>query len=195
VAELFSDLELDCDEPYRGTCGECVRCSQACPTAAIVAPGSLDANRCISYLTIENKSGIPFELRSQMHDWVFGCDVCQEVCPYNQSPPPTPWKEFRPESGVGHYLDLLALLQVESEGEFQKRFGETPLRRPKRRGLLRNALVVLGNQLAQYELNDPARVRQTGEALAVFHDKESDEMLREHASWALSQRKGPLSAN
>lgn len=186
LAELFTDLELDADEPYEGTCGECFRCASACPTGAIVAPGVLDANRCISFLTIENKDGIPRDLRKQMGDWIFGCDVCQEVCPYNQRPPETPWHEFRPENGAGHYIDLLGLLQIRHEAEFRERFGVTPLRRPKRRGLLRNALVVLGNHLARASnaVLDPDRII---DCVLKFAEDESDDMLREHAAWALSQ--------
>ena len=131
VAELFTDLELEADEAYSGTCGECFRCGDRCPTKAIVGPATIDAGRCISYLTIENKGGIPLELRENMGEWVFGCDVCQEVCPYNQKPQQTPWREFSPESGAGHYLDLLSILKIENEDEFRSRFQHTPLRRPK----------------------------------------------------------------
>lgn len=177
AAELFTDLEIEPDEPYQGTCGKCYRCGDICPTKAIVAPGTVNANLCISYLTIENKEGIPSELRSQLGDWVFGCDMCQEVCPYNQRPPLTPWTEFEPASGVGHHLELLSLLDIQSEEEFRFRFGHTPLRRPKRRGLLRNALIVLGNQ----------RPEQGLKKLKHFANHEQDPMLKEHAAWAIAQ--------
>jgi len=177
VAELFTDLEIDPDERYTGTCGQCFRCGDICPTQAIVEPGTLDAGRCISFLTIENKEGIPLPMRPQLGHWVFGCDMCQEVCPYNQRPPLTPWAEFRPESGVGHYLNLLELLDIETEEEFRLKFGQTPLRRPKRRGLLRNALVVLGNQ----------RLAIARSKLEQVWQREDDPMLKEHAKWALEQ--------
>lgn len=177
VAELFTDLELEPDEPYSGTCGKCFRCGTICPTGAIVDGGVLDAGLCISYLTIENRDGIPLELRHTLGEWVFGCDLCQEVCPYNQRPPDTPWAELRPESGVGHYLDLRQVLAIKSDEDFRVRFGHTPLRRPKRRGLLRNALVVLGNR----------RPEDGFEGLCEFAQAESDPMLREHASWAIAQ--------
>lgn len=177
VAELFTDLELEPDERYHGTCGECFRCGDICPTKAIVEPGTLDANLCISYLTIENKEGIPLDLRSKLGNWVYGCDMCQEICPYNQRPPLTPWEEFMPQSGVGHYLDLLDLLSIKDEIEFRGRFLHSPVRRPKRRGLLRNALVVLGN-------TRPAHAKAP---LENFWRNETDPMLKEHAHWALEQ--------
>jgi epoxyqueuosine reductase len=189
VAELFTDLELEPDEPYKGTCGNCFRCGIACPTNAITAPGFVDAGRCISYLTIENKGEIPLALRPLLGDWVFGCDVCQEVCPYNQSPPVTPWEEFSPGKGAGHYLDLLGLLRLSSEAEFREQFGHTPLRRPKLRGLQRNALVVLGNQVetALREKHGNLDTERITGALKEFISKTSDLMLHEHAVWALSK--------
>ena len=177
IAELMTDLPLEPDQQYTGTCGNCFRCGDACPTGAIVEAGTVDARLCISYLTIENKEGIPPELRPKLGSWVFGCDVCQVVCPYNQRPPETQWQEFRPESGAGHYLDLVGLLQIKTEEEFRARFLISPIRRPKRRGLLRNALVVLGNQRP-----DHAMV-----ALKTFVAAEPDTMLREHAQWAIDQ--------
>ncbi len=195
VAELFTDLDLAADEPYRGTCGKCSRCISACPTDAITPVGEIDANLCISYLTIENKGGIPLELRSRLGQWVYGCDICQEVCPYNQRPLEAPWNEFQPSAGVGHFLDLLSLLEISTEAEFRSRFARTPLLRPKRRGLLRNALVVLGNSLADAAARNvkssssPAEywVQESIEALGRFGQQETDVMLREHAAWALSR--------
>lgn len=177
IAELLTDLELEADEPYHGTCGACFRCGDACPTSAIVDARTVDARICISYLTIENKDGIPPELRSKLGSWAFGCDICQEVCPYNQKPPETTWREFRPESGVGHHMNLFELLEIKTQQEFHARFLPSAVRRPKRRGLLRNALVVLGNQLPE-----------DGEKkIFEFAVKENDPMLREHASWAIDQ--------
>lgn len=177
LAELMTDLPLEADEPYVGTCGQCFRCGSACPTDAIIEGRSVDARKCISYLTIENKGGIPLELRPFLGDWVFGCDICQEVCPYNRKPPPTPWPEFRPESGSGHYIDLFGILAIRTEEEFRARFLPTPVRRSKRRGLSRNSLVVLGNQRPD---NGISRIE-------AFASNEEDPMLREHAAWAVSQ--------
>lgn len=195
VAELFTDLDLAADEPYRGTCGKCFRCGVACPTEAILEGAQINANLCISYLTIENKGGIPIELRPCLGDWVFGCDICQEVCPYNQRPPLTPWNEFQPDAGVGHHLDLLSVLRIGSPEEFRQRFAQTPLLRPKRRGLARNALVVLGNALAEAgknSMNGPSSsghdwVEKVIVDLEYFVQREKDVMLREHAAWALFQ--------
>ncbi|MBI4533020.1 MAG: tRNA epoxyqueuosine(34) reductase QueG [Candidatus Melainabacteria bacterium] len=177
VAELFTDLEIDPDEPYRGTCGECFRCGGICPTSAIVEGYELNAGLCISYLTIENKGGIPLPLRPKIGEWILGCDLCQEVCPYNRQSTITPWQEFRPESGAGYYVDLFKLLEIKTDYEFRKRFASTPLRRPGRRGLIRNALVVLGN------------LRPDGavEKIHRFAVSEPDPMLREHAAWAVAQ--------
>jgi epoxyqueuosine reductase len=192
LGELFTDLELDADGPYEGTCGNCFRCGDACPTGAIKVDGQVDANLCISYLTIENKGGIPVALRASIGKWVFGCDICQEVCPYNQRPPQAVWEEFHPDKGVGHYLNLSSLLSIGTDEEFSLRFAHTPLRRPKRRGLLRNATVVAGNIFNQLKsqsiMNDEAWLWTTAvteklQALATF---ENDAMLREHALWALT---------
>jgi len=144
-------------------------------------------------LTIENKEGIPIELREKLGSWVFGCDICQEVCPYNSRPPETPWSEFRPESGVGHYLYLPDLLDISTDEEFRKRFETTPLRRPKRRGLLRNALVVLGNELFKVSNGEQTKTVADDVVLNVvrrlkrFADAEQDPMLVEHAQWAISR--------
>jgi len=197
IAELFTDLEIEPDEAYCGTCGKCFRCGVSCPTGAITSEGQLNSNLCISYLTIENKDGIPIELRPKVGNWVFGCDICQEVCPYNQKPAQTPWHELCPEAGVGHFLDLPDLLTIRSENEFIAHFEHSPLRRPKRRGLLRNALVVIGNHLRSREyatvygaplstgkVYDPQDVV---ERIFYFAEAEPDSMLREHAAWAISQ--------
>ena len=189
IAELFTDLELDADEPYRGTCGACFRCGEACPTRAIVEAGQIDANLCISYLTIENKGEIPVHLRSALGRWVFGCDICQDVCPYNQSPPEAPWSEFQPGSGSGHYLDLRQIVRIHDDNEFTVRFGATsPLRRPKRLGLVRNALVVLGNSLQRCVVEgDENSARTIENELSAFVEREQNPLLLEHELWALSR--------
>ncbi len=195
VAELITDLELDADEPYQGTCGKCFRCGEGCPTDAIEFGVGVNSNKCISYLTIENKEGIPLPLRKQLGRWVFGCDVCQDVCPYNQKPNVSPWQEFSPEKGAGHYLELFSILDLQTETDFRTRFAHTPLRRPKLRGLTRNALTVIGNILADASSNSSETRTSISDAdlsLAVakligFLQSEPEEMLREHAYWALAQ--------
>lgn len=185
IAELFVDFELEPDIEYTGTCGNCVRCIAACPTNAIkdgAEAAMVDANLCISYLTIENKGGIALPLRSQLGDWVYGCDICQEVCPYNSKTRAKPWPEFSPENGVGHYLNLPELLHLDDQA-FAQRFELSPLRRPKRRGLVRNALVAMGNQLAA----DHAESEKILEEVASFSAREDDLLLVEHAAWALAQ--------
>jgi epoxyqueuosine reductase len=185
VAELFTDLDIEADEPYEGTCGKCFRCGAGCPTDAIKYGAGVDSNLCISYLTIENKDGIPVELRAKLGSWVFGCDVCQDVCPYNQRPQTSPWPEFQPDRGVGHYLRLADVLSIKDEEHFRAVFGHTPLRRPRRRGMLRNAIVVAGNQLANGLSQKAATALR--DALSDVAAREEDPMLQEHAAWALAQ--------
>ena len=183
IAELFVDLELEPDQPYVGTCGKCFRCGVGCPTDAIKDGAMVDSNLCISFLTIENKGGIDTALRSKLGDWVYGCDICQEVCPYNGRPTTTPWAEFLPASGVGHHLDLLDILNIADDVDFRRRFETSPVRRPKRRGLQRNALIVLGNHLNKSHVESESIVA----ALIGFLSQAADEMLIEHGAWALTQ--------
>src|SRR5918997_2523018 len=146
IADLILDLELEPDAEGTGTCGKCARCINACPTGAIKAPGVVDARVCISYLTIENTGEIPHELRHAVGDWAFGCDVCQEVCPYNKRKATlSRWPEFSAHSGTGPYLTIAEVLGIKTDEEFEERFGETPLTRPGRAGLLRNCCVAAGN--------------------------------------------------
>lgn len=177
IAEFFTDLPLEADEPYKGTCGNCFRCAEICPTDAIIDSGVIDARLCISYLTIEYKGSIPEQLRTKMGSWIFGCDECQEICPYNKRPPQAIWEEFDAAKGAGHWLNLLDLLQIHSPDEYKKRFGHTPLSRPKRRGLLRNALVALGNRRPENAVGP----------IVSFAENEGEPLLREHAAWALSR--------
>ncbi len=192
ISELFIDLELPADMPYKGTCGSCFRCGTACPTDAIAYSSvagtdggayMVDANLCISYLTIENKNGISEPLRHKLGDWVFGCDICQDVCPYNQKPPLCPWPELSSQKGVGHYLDLLALLEISDDAQWRKQFAGSPLLRPKLRGIRRNALVVLGNKLQRQTVDAKVVISALGQYLS----NEADEMLLEHGAWALGQ--------
>jgi epoxyqueuosine reductase len=174
LGALLVSVPLQPDEPHEAShCGTCTACLDACPTNAFAGPGWLDARRCISYLTIELRSSIPYELRPPMGDWLFGCDICQEVCPWNKKPthglmssPPNPDMEA---------LDPVELLAM-SEEEFRQRFRGTTLMRARRRGLLRNAAIVLGN-------------RGDSEALPALHNalQDSEPLVREAATWAIDQ--------
>lgn len=147
LAALLTDLELEYDEPHRTDhCGSCTACLDACPTNAFVEPYVLDATRCISYLTIELQDVIPSELRPGIGDWVFGCDVCQDVCPWNHDITPSTEQPFVPQQSMNP-MQLGRLFELD-EPEFRRQFRRTPLWRSHRRGLLRNAAIVLGNQRA-----------------------------------------------
>ncbi len=145
LAALLTDVELEYDEPHAADhCGTCTACLDACPTGAFVQPYVLDARRCISYLTIELRGPIPAELRDGTGDWHFGCDICQDVCPWNHRAPQSNEAGFSPTANMNP-VDLAALFSLDDEA-FRERFRHTPLWRAKRRGLLRNAAIVLGNR-------------------------------------------------
>jgi len=178
LAEIFVNVALEPDEPAtQVSCGSCTRCITACPTGAFAGAYKLDSRRCISYLTIENKGAIPRELRDGLGEWVFGCDVCQEVCPFNRFSAESEWPELKPQSGPGPRLDLPGLLGIASNTEFTHRFLGTALLRPKRRGLLRNAAVVAAN------------VGCTAAVPALTERIQSDPepLIREHALWAVAR--------
>ncbi len=143
LASLITDLELEFDAPHTGSCGEGRLCLDACPTGAFAGPYELDARKCISYWTIESREEIPAEIRGRLEGWAFGCDICQEVCPHNRKPSVSDEPAFGSESGAGQWLDLRRVLGLGSDGEFAKAFQGTPLKRPKRAGLERNARAVL----------------------------------------------------
>lgn len=175
LGALLLDLALEADRPHDAShCGTCTACLDACPTHAFVEPGVLDSRRCISYLTIELRGPIPEELREPMGDWLFGCDVCQEVCPWNGKAPPglEPALQARSDLTSINPLDLLTL----SEEQFRRRFRGTALMRSKRRGLLRNAAIVLGNQ------GDASALPALRHALA-----DPDPVVREAAQWAIER--------
>ncbi|MDG2213448.1 MAG: 4Fe-4S double cluster binding domain-containing protein, partial [Verrucomicrobiota bacterium] len=155
-------------------CGTCRACLEACPTDAFVGPNLLDATQCISYLTIELKEPIPVSLRKPMGDWVFGCDVCQDVCPWNRKSPMTAEPAFQPRPDL-YPLDLMALFDL-TDDEFRSQFRKTPLWRPRRRGILRNAAIVLGNQ--QHPQAIPSLIKG-------LNDEEP--LIRGACSWALHQ--------
>jgi epoxyqueuosine reductase len=180
LGELFLSIELLYDRPIRDRCGKCDLCLKACPTGAFVGPYILDARRCISYLTIELKGAIPRHLRHLMGNHVFGCDICQEVCPYNVKASATDEQAFFPRDGL-YAPDLIPLLSL-SEEEFRRRFKGSPILRAKRRGFLRNVAVALGN----------LKSREAVPALAgALHDE--DPLVRRHVAWALGQIGSPES--
>ena len=177
LGQVITNLELEPDPPLKKTCGSCVRCIDACPTGAIVAPYVIDNSLCISYLTIENRGTIPRRLRPLMYDWVFGCDICQDVCPVNIKAAYTVEQAFQKKRFAT--LDLVALLEL-TEEEFRGRFRGSPIKRAKRTGLQRNACVALGNAA------DPAAVPALVRAL-----REGEPIVRGHAAWALGRLGGP----
>ncbi len=142
LGQMVTDLEMAPDPASKKTCGSCVRCVDSCPTGAIVAPYVIDNTRCISYLTIENRGPIPRELRPLMFDWIFGCDICQDVCPVNRKAAPTEEPAFQKTSLTT--VDLEAILEI-TEDAFRVRFRNSPIKRAKLVGLQRNACVALGN--------------------------------------------------
>jgi epoxyqueuosine reductase len=179
LGALLLDCALEPDEPFTTShCGSCTRCLDACPTDAFAGPFQLDARRCISYLTIELRGEVPSELRGGIGEWVFGCDVCQEVCPWNRKAPPGTEPALAP-AVVGRTLDLIELLGL-SEEEFRRRFRDTALWRSRRRGLLRNAAIVLGNRGDARAL--PALERALGDA---------EPLVREAAHWAIERIQRP----
>ena len=144
LGALVTTLELAPDEPATDHCGTCTACLDACPTDAFPAPYEMDASRCISYLTIEHRGDIPGGLASRMGDWIFGCDVCQQVCPWNRFAQPTDEPAFQPRPGLPA-PELSELLALDEEG-FRRRFQGSPIQRTKRAGLQRNARVAQVNQ-------------------------------------------------
>ncbi|MDQ3912394.1 MAG: tRNA epoxyqueuosine(34) reductase QueG [Actinomycetota bacterium] len=183
IADLIVDLKLEQDQQGTGTCGRCTRCISRCPTGAIKAPGVVDARLCISYLTIENRGEIPRELRKAMGDWTFGCDACQEVCPYNKRKARlSHWPEFSEASGAGPYLKIVDVLDIRTEEEFEEHFGGTPLTRPGRAGLLRNCCVAAGN----------LKLKEAVPALVRALRKDVSPLVRGHAAWALGEIRGSV---
>ncbi len=182
LAQVVTNLELEPDRPLKKSCGRCTACIPACPTGAIVAPYVIDNRRCISYLTIECRGPIPRELRPLIGDWVFGCDLCQEVCPINGDTARSSEASFYPEGYRHQRLDLVPLLEL-TEEEFRARFRKTAIWRATRVGLMRNACVALGNRRERSAV--PALIK----ALAS-----PEPLVRGHAAWALGRIGGQEAA-
>lgn len=185
LAEIVTNLSLDADTALKANCGSCEICLHACPTKALPNAYELDAPRCISFLTIELRGSIPLELRPLMGNLIFGCDICQEVCPVNnvaekrlRQQNGTHFRHhvvFQPRSTLGGSPELLPLLAL-TEEQFRERFRRSPIKRTKRRGLLRNVCVALGNSGDQ---------RAVPALIGALHDDES--LIRSHAAWALGR--------
>jgi epoxyqueuosine reductase len=182
LCEIITTLELAPDLPEKNHCGSCTRCISACPTAAITAPFQLDARRCISYLTIELKGSIPVEFRPAIGNRIYGCDDCLAACPWNRFAQEGNMMKphFRPDLAVP---DLLELLSLDDAG-FKHRFAGTPMLRTKRRGLLRNVCVALGNVGDASAL--PALTRAS---------QDQEPLIAEHARWAIEQINARCSQN
>lgn len=175
LAALVTDLELEYDRPHETDhCGTCRACLDACPTNAFPQPYVLDASRCISYLTIELREAMPLELRERVGEWLFGCDVCQDVCPWNSRAPLSREAVFAPRED-SNPVDLIELFDLD-DAAFRVRFRHTPLWRPKRRGLLRNAAIVLGNRPTRAGI--PALIRGLSD---------DEPLVRGACAWALGR--------
>jgi epoxyqueuosine reductase len=175
LGELITDLDLEPDAPHREEyCGTCTACIDLCPTKAIVAPYVVDSRKCIAYLTIEHRGMIPRELRPLMGNLVFGCDICQDVCPWNKYAQVAPEREFYAREG-SLTPSLIGLMGL-SRDEFNRRFKGSPVKRAKHAGFLRNVAVALGNS------NDPAAVPALERAL-----EHEEPLVRAHAAWALGR--------
>ncbi len=174
LAEMILDVELDPDPPATDHCGSCTRCIEACPTDAIVQPYLLDSRRCISYLTIELRDDIPLQFREEMGNLVYGCDICQDVCPWNRKVETSGVPELAPRPfNRAPELRELASLTLD---DFRREFRRSPVKRAKWRGLMRNVAVAMGN----------SRDEELVPALGRLLDAE-DPMVRRHAAWGLAQ--------
>lgn len=175
LAEIVTDLKLEPDSPRERDCGGCRLCMDCCPAGAIVSPGVVDARRCMSYLTIEHRGVIPLHLRPSMGSRIFGCDTCQEVCPHNQAGEARMSSTSLGRPRLGSSLPLAPLLGLDRAG-FGRLFRGSPVLRSRRRGLLRNVAVALGNS------RDPVAATALIRAL-----KDEEWLVRSHAAWALGE--------
>lgn len=179
LAALLTSLELEPDAPLGKSCGRCSLCLSSCPTGALVAPYVVDNARCLSYLTIELHGGMPRELRPKLGNLIFGCDICQDVCPVNARAARPVELLCPPRPDPGSAPALLPLLALD-DAQFRQRFQGSPLRRAGRIGLQRNVAVALGNAA------DPASVPALSAAL-----RSGEPLLRSHSAWALGRIGGP----
>jgi epoxyqueuosine reductase len=179
LGELYLDIALQPDLPLARDCGRCSICIDRCPTGAIVEPYRIDAPRCISYLTIEERGSIPRELRPKMGNWVFGCDVCQDVCPYTKAARVTPDPDFEPAT-VDNAFPSLEFLATMTHERYVATYGGTAVTRAKRRGLARNAAIALGN-------SGDSRAEATLLGMLEEHD---EALARAHAAWGLARLAG-----
>jgi len=176
LAEILLGIDLEVDQPFLyDRCGSCTRCLQACPTQCILPDRTLDACRCISYLTIESKGAIPTHLRAMMGDWVFGCDICQQVCPWNRFADNNVNPEFKPRSDLPE--PSLNREMTLTQEDFSQKFKNSPVKRARRSGYLRNVAIALGNS------KDPVAVPVLRTALLT----DPEPQVRAHAAWALSE--------
>jgi len=181
LGEIVTSAELDQDQPLKKTCGSCDACMRVCPTGALVAPGVLDSRRCISFWTIEHRGVVPMDIRPLIGDWIFGCDLCQEVCPVNvgarpAAPDPVAAAAFGPMIDARPQLE--ALLTLDDDG-FRAQYRSSAVWRTRRAGLLRNACIALGNIADRDSV--PALARALGDA---------EPLIRGHAAWALGRLGG-----
>jgi len=180
LGTILTTLPIEADSPARNRCGSCTRCIDACPTQAITGPYQLDARRCISYLTIENKGSIPLKYRTAIGDRIYGCDDCLEACPWNRFAAATRENRFLMPPEL-QSMDLRSLAAI-SEDEFRSLFRHSPIRRIKRNRFVRNVCVALGNVGTDTDL--PVLQRLAGD---------SDPLIAEHANWAIEEIKGRAS--
>lgn len=187
LAEILLGIELEFDPPFQADhCGNCTRCLDACPTRCILPDRTLDARRCLSYLTIEQKGPLPFEMRPRLGEWVFGCDICQQVCPWNIRFAASRAEAVFEALPERPQPDLIAALRLDSMA-FNQLFRSSPIKRTKRRGYLRNVAVALGNQAAGS--GDEVAARALAQALL----SDPEPLVRSHAAWALGQVGGSIS--
>jgi epoxyqueuosine reductase len=176
LGEILTSMEIQSDSPPPDRCGTCTRCIDACPTEAIAREGyEIDARRCIPYFTIELHGSVPEEMRGAIGQHVFGCDICQDVCPWNRTAPVTEEPAFEPR----HFAPPLENLAALTEQEFRETFSTSPIQRAKHAGFLRNVAIAMGNS-GREEFREPLK------KLAQF----PNEMVAEHARWALKQIDG-----
>ena len=179
LGEFFVDVSIEPDQPLQRSCGSCSICLDRCPTGAIVAPYTVDSPRCISFQTIEQRGLIPVELRARMGNWVFGCDICQDVCPYTKAAAAVVDPDFAPRS-IDHAFPSLVWLLEMTEEAFRERYRGTAVLRAKRLGLARNAAIALGNS------GDRGQIAPLSAAMQ-FHD---EPLVRGHAAWAIGHLGG-----